>query len=79
MVNRKTPSKTLWRCSDRKCSGRVTTEGSTVEITAEHCHPANEAKLEAEKLKIMLKSEAKESTAPIPKLKLLTHLSQRFT
>ena len=79
MVNRKTPSKTLWRCSDRKCSGRVTTEGTTIEITAEHCHPANEAKLEAEKIKIMLKSEAKESTAPIPKLKLLTHLSQRFT
>ena len=68
MVNRKTSSKTLWRCSDRKCSGRVTTEGTTVKITGEHCHPPNEAKLEAEKLKTMLKSKAKESTAPIPKL-----------
>ena len=50
MVNRKTTSKTFWRCSDRKCSGRVTTEGTTVKITAEHCHPANEAKLDAEKI-----------------------------
>ena len=50
VVNRKTTSKTFWRCSDRKCSGGVTTEGTTVKITAEHCHPANEAKFEAEKL-----------------------------
>ena len=68
VVNRKTTSKTFWRCSDRKCLGRVTTEGSTVKITAEHCHPPNEAKLEAGKLNIKLKSKAKESTAPIPKL-----------
>ena len=52
VVNRKTTSKTFWECSDRKSSGRVTTEGTTVKITAEHCHPANEGKLEAEAVSI---------------------------
>ena len=56
------------RCSVGKYLGRVTTEGTTVRITTEHCHPANEAKLEAKRFKIMLISKAKESTAPIPKL-----------
>ena len=56
------------RCSVGKYSGRVTTEGTTVNITTEHCHPANEAKLESKRFKIMLISKAKESTAPIPKL-----------
>ena len=46
----------------------MTTEGTTVNISAEHCHPANGAQLEAEKFNIKLKSKAKESSAPIPKL-----------
>ena len=46
----------------------MTAEGTTVKITTKHCHPASEAKLESEMFKIMLKSKAKESTAPIPKL-----------
>ena len=65
MVNRKTTSITFRRCSVRKYVGRVTTESTTVKITAKYLYPANEAKLEAKRLKIMLKSTAKESTAPI--------------
>ena len=68
VVNRKTTSKTFRRCSDRKCLGRVTTGGTLVKTTAEHCHPANEINMEAVKLKIMFKSKAKESTATIPKI-----------
>ena len=76
VVNRKTTSKTFWRCSDRKCSGRVTTEGTTVKITANHSHPANEAKLEAEKLPSRLFIA---NFMVFQNLKLLAHLSQRLT
>ena len=72
VVNRKTTSKTFCRCSDRKCSGGVTTEGTTVKITAEHYHPANEAKLEAEKLPSRLFIT---NFMVSKKLKSFTHLS----
>ena len=59
----------FWRCSNRECTGSLTTlKDNTITTQKDHNHPGDQAAIEVEKIVVELKEAAKETVRPIPTL-----------
>ena len=68
-VNRKgKEDRIFWRCHNRQCPGRLSTQGETVLSSKPHDHPSDNIDNAVEKVKAQLRKDARDKTVPIPQL-----------
>lgn len=78
-INRRgTNDRIFWRCHDRQCKDRLSTQNDQVLSSTPHNHPSNQVDNNIEQLKHVARENAKTSTEPVPAIfnDIVVHVAQ---
>ena len=75
---RGTNDRIFWRCHDRQCKGRLSTQNDQVLSSTPHNYPSNQVDNNTEQLKHVARENAKTSTEPVPAIfnDIVVHVAQ---